>query len=86
MRIPDRWIHRRTLFAGFPTQELKRPSQSEFTGKRLPCVKQATGQVEWFEGIDRVGLIGAVSTCTNELEEYIGQMMTPLREPIGLNH
>ncbi len=51
----------------FSNTRTKRPSQSEFTGKRLPCVKQATDQAEWFEGIDRIGLIGAVSICTNEL-------------------
>jgi hypothetical protein len=65
----------------FSNTRTKRRGQSEFTGKSLPCVKQATDQTEWFEGVDRVGLIGAVSVCTNELEDYIGQMMTPCVSP-----
>ena len=65
----------------FSNTRTKRRSQSEFTGKRLPCVKQATDQAEWFEGIDRIGLTGAVSICTNELEDYIGQTMTPCVSP-----
>jgi hypothetical protein len=65
----------------FSNTRTKRRSQSEFSGKSLPCAKQATDQAEWFEGVDRVGLIGAVSVCTNELEDYIGQMMTPCVSP-----